>query len=88
MLIGKPICTSVLHSDEIHFIFPYSVQEKTINETKKNQIKLEMCPQYTDAPDVGYLTIKLQNSDLLYILTPSPAQGHDPGAMVPYIQRS
>ena len=24
--------------------------------------KLEMCPQYTDAPAVGYLTIKLQNS--------------------------
>ena len=24
--------------------------------------KLEMCPQYTDAPVVGYLTIKLQNS--------------------------
>ena len=25
-------------------------------------LKLEMCPQYTDAPAVGYLTIKLQNS--------------------------
>ena len=23
--------------------------------------KLEMCPQYTDTPAVGYLTIKLQN---------------------------
>ena len=26
------------------------------------QDKLEMCPQYTDALAVGYLTIKLQNS--------------------------
>ena len=24
--------------------------------------KIEMCPQYTDTPAVGYLTIKLQNS--------------------------
>ena len=35
-------------------------------------IKLEMCPQYTDDPTP----------------TPSPAQGHDPGATVPYIKRS
>ena len=28
----------------------------------RNKKKLEMCPQYTDAPNVGYLTIKLQNS--------------------------
>ena len=28
----------------------------------KYNMKLEMCPQYTDAPAVGYLTIKLQNS--------------------------
>ena len=34
--------------------------------------KLEMCPQYTDAPAP----------------TPSPAQGHGPGAMVPYLKRS
>ena len=47
-----------------------------------------MCPQYTDAPAAGYLTIKLQNSDLLYILAPSPAQGHDPGATVPYNKTS
>ena len=26
--------------------------------------------------------------DLLYILTPSPTQGHDPGAMVPCSERS
>ena len=26
------------------------------------QNELEMCPKYTDAPAVGYLTIKLQNS--------------------------
>ena len=32
--------------------------------------KLEMCPQYTDAPAP----------------TPSAAQGHDPGATVPYIK--
>ena len=35
-------------------------------EIKKNinnfQIKLEICPQYMDAPALGYLTIKLQNS--------------------------
>ena len=37
---------------------------------------------------MGYLTIKLQNSDLLYILTPRPTPGHDPGATVPYIKRS
>ena len=53
-----------------------------------NQTKLEMCPQYMDAPAVGYLTIKLQNSDLLYILTPRPTRGHDSGATVPYIKRS
>ena len=29
---------------------------------KKKKNKLEMCPQYTDAPAVGYPTIKLQNS--------------------------
>ena len=38
----------------------------------KSMLKLEMCPQYTDAPAP----------------TPSPAQGHGPGAMVPYIKRS
>ena len=43
------------------------------NEKKKKNdeiaLKLEMCPQYMDAP----------------ALTPSPAQGHDPVATVPYI---
>ena len=28
----------------------------------RNKEKLEMCPQYTDSPAVGYLTAKLQNS--------------------------
>ena len=32
------------------------------NEGTHLKKKLEMCPQYTDAPAVGYLTIKLQNS--------------------------
>ena len=32
------------------------------NNPKTKTNKLEMCPQYTDAPAVGYLTIKLQNS--------------------------
>ena len=39
---------------------------------EKSKNKLEMCLQYMDAT----------------ALTPSPAQGHDPGATVPYIKRS
>ena len=38
-----------------------SVREKEENSNCHIQ-KQEMCPQYTNAPAVGYLTIKLQNS--------------------------
>ena len=32
------------------------------NKKCEDYIELEMCPRYMDAPAVGYLTIKLQNS--------------------------
>ena len=39
---------------------PFLPEAMLILRQKKK--KIEMCPQYTDAPAVGYLTIKLQNS--------------------------
>ena len=37
-------------------------ERETGMKVKKQKKELEMCPQYMDAPAVGYLTIKLQNS--------------------------
>ena len=58
------------------------INENTYFKSTRNVSTVHGCPC------CGVLPIKLQNFDLLYILTPSPTQGQESGAIVPYIKRS
>ena len=51
------------------------------------KIKLKLAPHQWYHSDI-LVTFCMFSWCLLYILTPSPAQGHDPGATVPYIKKS
>ena len=50
--------------------------KKSIYFAAEKKKQLEMCPQYTDAPAVGYLTIKLQNSTWYKCLNLSLTRSH------------